>query len=161
MCFFHFPRILFFAHWPEKFAQESVAIHFHCHCHRDLQWQCFLFLGLRWFLGGCSCCHLIGRDHAQPFGRPLASSLALGQGETPKMQGKLCLFLPITWQRIWKAVEAGNVGTKLPLWETWVPVTKHPCILTSRRGSWRMPVPAAVMNGQNSICPFTAHFSSL
>ena len=112
----------------------------------------FPILCLRCFLGGYSyCCH-IGCHHSQSCVTTPHQLLALGKGETLEVAGKLYVLFPITWQRIWKVVEAGNPVTKLPLGESCVPITKHSSILTSRRGGWRMLMPGTVMDGQNSIC---------
>lgn len=53
-----------------------------------------------------------------PGGPPLISPLLWGRGRPWRGADKLCLLFPITWQRIWKVVEAGNPVTKLPLEES-------------------------------------------
>ena len=94
-----------------------------------------------------------GCHHPQPCVTTPHQLLALGKGGTLEVGGKLCSLFPITWQRIWKVVEAGNPVTKLPLEESWVLITKHSSILTSQRSSWCVLMPGTAMDGQNSICP--------
>lgn len=94
---FSFPRVLFLAHWSEKFAQELIAIDFHCHCKTPLDCvPCSGSVSLLWSTGGPQWIvqllpHWSGAPPAL-CAHP-STLLPLGKGEILEVGGTLCFSL--------------------------------------------------------------------
>lgn len=96
----------------------------------------------------------------RPVWPSLIGSLLWGMGRPWRWRANwVCVSLShdSKFGRLWVF---GNVVTRSPLWETGMPITKHPGTLTLRWGSRRKLVPAAGIKGQNSLCPPLMHVSS-